>query len=106
MKRKTKADPRRKRGLAIVADAKAGMHIHELREKYGLTDTPVRDWLKKFNVAVPPCNCLRQKGSAMRIIALKQDGMRSADIAREMGVSPQRISGVCKDAREAGVKGC
>ena len=99
-------EQQRARGKLIAEDGRAGMHVHELSDKYGITTARIRHWLLVHDVAAVRCSCLRQKGSIARVIALRQRGMLQMEIAKELGISRQRVCSLCKQAREAGVQGC
>jgi len=90
-------------GMRVAEDARAGMHMHTLCDKYGMNYGRVRSWCKKFDAIPVSCTCLMQRVSIYRIIAALQNDIPQATIAKSMGVSRQRVNEVSQKAIAAGI---
>ncbi|WP_413936347.1 hypothetical protein [Nitrospira sp. BLG_1] len=93
-------EERRIRRKQIASDVLAGKKPSEVCKKYQCSSAYAYDACREHGV---PYRCYEQKNpSTLKIAKLLLDGFGQSDVARQLGVTRQRIGQVAKKMREVG----
>ncbi len=95
---------RRAIGKEIAKMGKRSVHVHELSEYFMLPTWKIRYWLGVNGITAVKCHCQKARPSLAMCIALRQKGLSQSEVSLKMLISRQRVSQMCKNARDAGVK--